>query len=142
MPMDSLGTGLIGKLVKLVTGTFFLGYLSPMLLQLKTGRVPGYDEGQEPFIYLVSSAQVVAAAGILFVFSDGHWIAAFTDWYDDLSQLDKADSDKWKEIYLIVTTYRGPSQSYPTMLSKAGESSVSLDLLVRSLLALNSRRDN
>ena len=75
---------------------FYFGYLSPMLLQLKTGRVTGYDEGQKPLIYLVSSAQVVAAAGIPFVFSDGHGIAAFTDWYDDLSQLDKVD---WKMVY-------------------------------------------
>ena len=31
---------------------FYFGYLSPMMLQLKTGRVAGYDEGQEPLIYL------------------------------------------------------------------------------------------
>src|SRR6266481_4453319 len=30
---------------------FYFGYLSPMLFQLKTGRVPGYAEGQEPLIY-------------------------------------------------------------------------------------------
>ena len=27
---------------------FYFGYLSPMMLNLKTGRVPGYNEGQEP----------------------------------------------------------------------------------------------
>lgn len=32
--------------------SFYFGYLSPMLFQLKTGWVPGYDEGQEPLIYL------------------------------------------------------------------------------------------
>lgn len=30
---------------------FYFGPLSPMMLNLKTGRVPGYDEGQEPFIF-------------------------------------------------------------------------------------------
>ena len=75
---------------------FYFGYLSPMLFQLKTGRVTGYDEGQDPLIYLVSNAQSIADAGIPFVFSDGHGIAAFTDWYDDLSQLGKVD---WEMVY-------------------------------------------
>ena len=30
---------------------FYFGQLSPMLLQLKTNRVVGYTEGQEPLIY-------------------------------------------------------------------------------------------
>lgn len=75
---------------------FYFGYLSPMLFQLKTGRVAGYSEGQQPLIYLVSSAQTIAAAGIPFVFSNGHGIAAFTDWYDDLGRLDEVD---WEMVY-------------------------------------------
>jgi hypothetical protein len=75
---------------------FYFGYLSPMLFQLKTGRVAGYDEGQDPLIYLVSSAQSIADAAIPFVFSNGHGIAAFTDWYDDLSKLDQVD---WGMVY-------------------------------------------
>lgn len=67
-----------------------------MLFQLKSGRVAGYDEGQKPLIYLVSSAQAIAEAGIPFVFSDGHGIAAFTDWYDDLGQLGQVD---WNMVY-------------------------------------------
>jgi hypothetical protein len=76
--------------------SFYFGYLSPMLFQLKTGRVSGYNKGQEPLIYLVSAAQIVADAGIGFVFSDGHGIAAFTDWYDDLQNLGRVD---WDVIY-------------------------------------------
>lgn len=64
-----------------------------MLLQLKTGRVEGYNEGQEPLIYLVSSAQRVRDSGAGFVFSDGHGIAAFTEWYAGLADLDKVDWD-------------------------------------------------
>ncbi|MBI5406295.1 MAG: DUF4433 domain-containing protein [Nitrospirae bacterium] len=75
---------------------FYFGYLSPMLLQLKTGRVEGYDEGQESLIYLVSTVQAVRQSGVEFVFSDGHGIAAFTDWYDDLADLDKVD---WDMVY-------------------------------------------
>lgn len=65
---------------------FYFGYLSPMLLQLKTGRVDGYLGGQEPIIY----------AGIGFVFSDGHGIAAYTEWYDDLANLNRVD---WDMVY-------------------------------------------
>jgi hypothetical protein len=70
---------------------FYFGYLSPMMLQLKTGRVAGYSGGQEPLIYLVTSAQTIEGAGIPFVFSDGHGIAAYTHWYDDLNQLGQVD---------------------------------------------------
>lgn len=75
---------------------FYFGYLSPMLFQLKTGKVEGYNEGQEPLIYLVSTAQTVRDAKAGFVFSDGHGIAAFTGWYDDLADLNKID---WNMVY-------------------------------------------
>lgn len=75
---------------------FYFGYLSPMMLQLKTGQVEGYDEGQEPLIYLVSTAQAIANSGTGYVFSDGHAVAAFTHWYDDLANLDKVD---WNMVY-------------------------------------------
>jgi hypothetical protein len=70
---------------------FYFGPLSPMMLNLNTGRVAGYTEGQEPLIYLVSSCQLVEQAGVPFVFSNGHGIAAFTDWYGELTDLDKVD---------------------------------------------------
>jgi len=75
---------------------FYFGYLSPMMLQLKTGQVAGYDEGQEPLIYLVSSAQAVADAGLGFVFTDGHGLAFFTDQFDKLERLDAVD---WAMVY-------------------------------------------
>ncbi len=71
--------------------SFYFGPRSPMLFQLHTGRVEGYTEGQEPLIYLISTAQAVRGSGAAFVFSDGHGIAAFTDWYDDLADLGKVD---------------------------------------------------
>jgi hypothetical protein len=70
---------------------FYFGPLSPMMLNLKTGRVPGYTEGQEPLIYLVTTVQEIVAAGVPFVFSDGHGIATFTEWFEDVVDLDKVD---------------------------------------------------
>jgi len=75
---------------------FYFGYLSPMLLQLKTCRVTGYNEGQEPLIYLASTVQAAAGAGLRFVFSNGHGIAAYTAWFDDVSRLDEVD---WNMVY-------------------------------------------
>lgn len=75
---------------------FYFGYLSPMLLNLKTGRVSGYNEGQAPLIYLASTAQAVRDSGAGFVFSNGHGLATFTDWFDDLAQLDQVD---WDMVY-------------------------------------------
>jgi hypothetical protein len=62
-----------------------------MLLNLHTGRVAGYTEGQEPLVYLVTSIQAIQQVGRRFVFSDGHGLATFTNWYDDLADLDKVD---------------------------------------------------
>jgi len=75
---------------------FYFGYLSPMMLQLKTGQVKGYNDGQEPLIYLVSTVEAVASSTENFVFSDGHGIATFTKWFDDLNDLDKVD---WNMVY-------------------------------------------
>lgn len=55
---------------------FYFGPRSPMLFQLHTGWVEGYSEGQGPLIYLVSTVDAIAQAGLRFVFSDGHGIAA------------------------------------------------------------------
>ncbi|TWJ32652.1 type II toxin-antitoxin system toxin DNA ADP-ribosyl transferase DarT [Geobacter argillaceus] len=78
---------------------FYLGPRSPMLLQLHTGRVDGYTEGQAPLIYLVTTAQALVEAGCGYVFSDGHGIARFTDWYADLDMLENLDWDMIYERY-------------------------------------------
>lgn len=77
--------------------SFYFGNLSPMMLNLKTGRVAGYNEGQEPLIYLVAMAQEIQQKAIPFVFSDGHGIAGFTQWFDHLQYLDRVD---WSVVNL------------------------------------------
>lgn len=70
-----------------------------MLLNLMTGRVEGYNEGQAPLIYLTSTVQRVVDAGRQFVFSDGHGLTTFTDWYDDPARLDQVDWNLVGERY-------------------------------------------
>jgi len=79
--------------------SFYFGPRSPMLFQLHTGKVQGYTEQQEPLIYVVSSAQAVQASGTGFVFSDGHGIATFTRWFDNLADMDKVD---WDAVYAKI----------------------------------------
>jgi hypothetical protein len=79
--------------------SFYLGPRSPMLFQLHTGWNIDYREGQEPLIYLMSTAQRIRQNGARFVFSDGHGIASFTRWFDDLEDLDKLD---WDTIYANI----------------------------------------
>jgi len=79
--------------------SFYFGPRSPMLYQLNTGRVEGYQETQEPIIYLVSTAQVVQESGARFVFSDGHGIARITQWFEDLRDLRRLD---WDAVYAKI----------------------------------------
>jgi hypothetical protein len=79
--------------------SFYFGPRSPMLYRLCKGTVAGYDGGQDPIIYLVSTAQIISQAKIPFVFSDGHGIAAFTQWYSDLADLANVD---WEAAYAHI----------------------------------------
>lgn len=70
---------------------FYFGRRSPMLYTISRGNVEGYEEGQNPIVYCVSTAQAAQAAGLGFVFTDGHGVMDFTDFFDDLADLDEVD---------------------------------------------------
>jgi len=82
---------------------FYFGPRSPMLYTISRGNVEGFTAGQECIVHLVSSVQTVQAAGLKFVFTDGHGIVAFTGFYDDPSQLDKVDWPLMNSIYWFDT---------------------------------------
>ena len=75
---------------------FYFGMRSPMLYVLHSGRVEGYNEGQEPLIYVVSTVEAVQNNALRYVFSDGQGIAAYTQWYDNLNRLNEVD---WATVY-------------------------------------------
>ena len=81
-----------------------------MLLQLKTGQVTGYTEGQNPLIYLVTSLDLIISNGNNYVFSDGHGLASYTDWYDNLNDLDKIDWEIVKQKFWADTAEDGDRQ--------------------------------
>jgi hypothetical protein len=67
---------------------FYFAPRSPMLYRLYKGGVPNYAGGQDPLVYLISSAEAVAAAGASFVFSDGNCASAVTCFASDLTQIE------------------------------------------------------
>lgn len=67
---------------------FYFAPRSPMLYKLHKGGVPNYTGGQDPLVYLVSSAEAVAAVSIPFVFSDGNCAATVTCFSGDLAQIE------------------------------------------------------
>jgi len=78
---------------------FYFCVRSPMLYTISHGNVEGYEQGQEAVVYLESTAQKVRAANLGFVFSDGHGIMGFTDFYHDLALLSEVDWPLMKARY-------------------------------------------
>jgi hypothetical protein len=70
---------------------FYFASRSPMLYAIHKGLADGYDGGQEPVVYLVSSAEAVEKARLEWVFTEGHAEIAFSDFFDDLDDLEKID---------------------------------------------------
>ena len=69
---------------------FYFTRRSPMLYTIHRGNVSCVG-GQEHIIHLVTTAQQISALGLGFAFTDGHGIMAYTDFYDDLGNLDEID---------------------------------------------------
>jgi hypothetical protein len=78
-----------------------------MLYAINRGIVPGYTRGQRSVIYLVSTAQAVAAAKLAWVFTDGHGIMQMTECFDDLACLDRIDWGIMRERYWADTLEDG-----------------------------------
>lgn len=75
---------------------------SPMLYAIHRNQVAGYRGGQADIVHLVSSAETVQAAGLPFVFTDGHAdmeISSFFTNLNDLNHLDwrLMDSKYWHD---------------------------------------------
>lgn len=71
--------------------SFYFGARSPMLYRHWKHTVPGSPGGQDVLIYLCSTAQAAGDAGLRFVFTDGHSLAHYTSWFDQLSDLERVD---------------------------------------------------
>jgi hypothetical protein len=72
---------------------FYFAPRSPMLHSIHQGKVNGYEHGQKSIIHLVSQAQSIQQSSCRFVFTDGHGTMHFTQFFDELKDLDKVDWD-------------------------------------------------
>ena len=82
---------------------FYFAPRSPMLYTISKGNVEEFAGGQEDLIYIVSTAQKVKEANIRFTFTDGHGIMGFTNYFDDLSELNRIDWSLMKQKYWFDT---------------------------------------
>ncbi|MEP0859253.1 DUF4433 domain-containing protein [Trichocoleus sp. DQ-U1] len=78
---------------------FYFARRSPMLFTIHKGNVEGYNQGQESVIYLVSTAEAIEAMALTFAFTDGHGIIGYTQFSDDLEDLDMVDWDIMEAKY-------------------------------------------
>lgn len=78
---------------------FYFAPRPPMLYAINGGYVEGYEEGQEPLVHLVTAAQDIENGGCKWVFTDGHATMAFTEFFEDLDDLDEVDWDVMTSRY-------------------------------------------
>ncbi len=82
---------------------FYFAPRSPMLYVISKRGVVGYTEGDQPVIYLCSTAEAVAKAGLHWVFTEGHADMEYTDFFDDLKDLNKIDWGLMQAKYWMDT---------------------------------------
>lgn len=78
---------------------FYFAPRSPMLYTINRGNVKGYTQGQAAVIHLVSDVFEIDIRGLDFVFTDGHAVMTFTDFFDDLNYLGAIDWDVMESRY-------------------------------------------
>lgn len=82
---------------------FYFAPKSPMLYAIYKGQVEGYGKGQDQIIYLISRTDIIQNAGLDYVFTDGHAVMVFTEFFKDLQELDKIDWDVMNSRYWFDT---------------------------------------
>ncbi len=86
---------------------FYFTYKMPMLYLIHKNKVKAYEGGQSEVIYLISTAEKVVQSKCAFVFTDRHAVLNYTQFFNDLSDLDKldwavideTDYNKWKNMH-------------------------------------------
>ncbi|MGB7892842.1 MAG: DUF4433 domain-containing protein [Microcoleus sp.] len=78
---------------------FYFAPRSPMLYTISRGNVENYTQGQAAVIHLVSSIENIEAEDLSFVFTDGHAVMTFTEFFDDLKYLGAIDWDVMESLY-------------------------------------------
>ncbi|VXD23620.1 conserved hypothetical protein [Planktothrix serta PCC 8927] len=78
---------------------FYFAPRSPMLYTIHKGNIQGYKDGQNSIIHLVVKVDEIIESEIPFVFTDGHAIMDYSDFYTDLNALEMIDWDVMESKY-------------------------------------------
>jgi ssDNA thymidine ADP-ribosyltransferase, DarT len=70
---------------------FYFAPRSPMLYTIHKGNVPSYQGGQAAVLHLVTTVEAIEESELVFTFTDGHAVMAYSDFYDDLDDLERID---------------------------------------------------
>ena len=81
---------------------FYFCPRAPMLGAIHVGRVKGVEGGQRAILHLVTDLTAVSGSDLEYVFSNGHAAMRFSEFFDDLADLDGLDweriaSDDWRD---------------------------------------------
>lgn len=78
---------------------FYFAPRSPMLYAIHRGFVAGFHDGQHRIIYIVSSIAQIEKHQLRYVFTDGHAVMAYTEFFNNKEDLDKVDWEVMKSRY-------------------------------------------
>jgi hypothetical protein len=70
---------------------FYFAPRSPMLYTIRQGNVEGYEQGQRPIVYLVSTVEDAVSLGRPWCFTDGHAEIVISRFFDSLTDLSNVD---------------------------------------------------
>ena len=87
---------------------FYFAPRSPMLYAIDKGNVEGYQEGQNPIVHLVTSTENLQSMNRPIAFTNGHAEIDYTEFSEDLSQLDKLVD--WT---IMASTYWNETLEHP-----------------------------
>jgi ssDNA thymidine ADP-ribosyltransferase, DarT len=78
---------------------FYFAPRSPMLYAIDRGAVEGYAGGQTEVVHLVTSVETVSEGRLAWLFTEGHAEIEYTEFFNDLKDLDKIDWALMHERY-------------------------------------------
>lgn len=72
---------------------FYFAPRSPMLYTIHKGNVSTYQGGQTSVLHLVTTVEAIEEEELQFTFTDGHAVMDYSDFYEDLDDLERIDWD-------------------------------------------------
>jgi hypothetical protein len=95
---------------------FYFGPLSPMLFNIKTGYRGVTQRPQSDIVYICCSANGIISTCAEWCFTDGHAKTTFTEFYNDMNEIDNVDWSIVSERY-----WRNTDDDYDRMRRKQAE---------------------